>query len=853
MKNYPNAPDPSNRFLAIPVELRELRQWVCWRLETVKGRETKVPYTPRGRKASATDPATWSSFEECCQALKEGRFSGIGFVFAKGGPYTGIDLDHHRDPATGQLDEFAAQQVQRLNSYTEVSQSGLGVHVIARGTIPSKTGRRDPKNGVEMYSESRFFVMTAQHFEGTPLTVEPRQREVETMFREIFPAKSQSREAPPANTDTLLDAELIDRASRAKNGALFSSLWRGDFKGAGYASQSEADAALLSMLRYWTGGDKERSFRLFAQSGLDRKKWQREDYRKNTWQSVDKGDVLSPKGKPGSVASEYLGDKTETASWLEPKPLPADLPAVPPFNFACLPKTLRPWIEDISERMQCPSDFPAVGAMIALGSLVGRKIGIRPKRYDDWLVIPNLWGCIVGRPGLMKTPALEQPLLPLRQLVAEALDRLAVETQQYNVNAILQSQAGKIAERKVRTLLLKGDQEAARAEAEAIVKKEAGEPVCRRYEVNDSTIEKLGELLADNPNGLLLFRDELVGFLRGLDREGHESDRANYLEMWNGTGSLVYDRIGRGTIRIDSNTLSILGGIQPDLLTAYVREAVRGGVGADGLLQRFQLAVWPDVSKEWRNVDRWPNTEAKDEAFAVFQYLDKLTPEAVGADTSGKIPFLRFATDAQEQFDLWRTELERTLRNDTEHPAFEAHLSKYRKLVPALALLIHLANRDSGPVSLATLNKAFIWASYLEAHARRIYSAVSRPDTAAARELAKHLERGELAERFTLRETYRKGWAGLASKEDAEAATEILCDSGWIRAVVDVGRTIGRPPSPAFETNPKLRICPRIKLTEPTKTRFWQFCQWRCRGGSKNRSVGSGIGEPVVTLLWNAS
>jgi putative DNA primase/helicase len=109
---------------------------------------------------------------------------------------------------------------------------------------------------------------------------------------------------------------------------------------------------------------------------------------------------------------------------------------------------------------------------------------------------------------------------------------------------------------------------------------------------------------------------------------------------------------------------------------------------------------------------------------------------------------------------------------------------------------------------LAALNKAFLWATYLEAHARRIYSAVLRPDMAAARELAKHLQKGDLPNRFTLRETYRKGWAGLSDKEDAEAATEILCDLGWIRAVAENGRTFGRPASPIFETNPKILDSP---------------------------------------------
>jgi hypothetical protein len=132
-------------------------------------------------------------------------------------------------------------------------------------------------------------------------------------------------------------------------------------------------------------------------------------------------------------------------------------------------------------------------------------------------------------------------------------------------------------------------------------------------------------------------------------------------------------------------------------------------------------------------------------------------------------------------------------------------------------LLIHLTDRGSGHVTLSALEKALLWASYLEQHARRIYSAVLRPDTAAARELAKHLQRGELAERFTLREVYRRGWAGLGAKEDAEAATEILADAGWIRLVEDSRPTSGRPSSPTFEINPKIHQTPKLELPELTK------------------------------------
>jgi putative DNA primase/helicase len=110
----------------------------------------------------------------------------------------------------------------------------------------------------------------------------------------------------------------------------------------------------------------------------------------------------------------------DAAAWPDPLPLPSGLPPVMPFDFDLLPEALRPWIADVANRVQCPPDFPAVGAVIALATVVGRKIGIRPKRQDDWLEVPNLWGAIVGRPGVMKSPALRAAMNPLTRLEAIA-------------------------------------------------------------------------------------------------------------------------------------------------------------------------------------------------------------------------------------------------------------------------------------------------------------------------------------------------------------------------------------------------------------------------------------------------
>jgi putative DNA primase/helicase len=307
-------------FENIPAELRAVAQWVCWKLEMVDGRLTKVPYTVAGSKADSTKPQTWGTFESCRAALRTNKFSGLGFVFAENGNLTGIDLDKHRNADTGELDPFAAEYVSRLNSYTEISQSGTGVHIIARATVPGDKGRRDAKTGVEMYSKARFFVMTGNHLDGTPHTVELRQQAVDGMFREIFPTKEKAavQKPAPAHALALTDHDLIEKASQAKNGAQFSALWRGDFAAAGYASQSEADAALLSALYFWTGGDKDRSFSLFSQSGLNRPKWQRADYRESTWQLVAHGETYSPQSQTNNVPTRTPASVPEAA---ETKPV----------------------------------------------------------------------------------------------------------------------------------------------------------------------------------------------------------------------------------------------------------------------------------------------------------------------------------------------------------------------------------------------------------------------------------------------------------------------------------------------------------------------------------------------------
>lgn len=264
----------------VPQELRDRQQWVGWKKQNRETGFTKVPYisTNPNHKAAVNTPGTWGSIEEAQAAYESGEVDGIGFVFTEDDPYTGIDLDKCRDSETGALQSWAQEIVERLQSYTEVSPSQTGVHILVRATLPLGERR---KGAIEMYDSARFFCMTGDHLEGTPHTIELRQDEVERLHAERFPTKQADAHSSDGKTDQavtgLTDEEVIHKAKNAKNGSKFEKLWNGEWQG-DYPSQSEADLALCGLLAFWTGHNLEQLDRLFHQSKLSRPKWDERHY-----------------------------------------------------------------------------------------------------------------------------------------------------------------------------------------------------------------------------------------------------------------------------------------------------------------------------------------------------------------------------------------------------------------------------------------------------------------------------------------------------------------------------------------------------------------------------------------------
>jgi hypothetical protein len=510
---------------------------------------------------------------------------------------------------------------------------------------------------------------------------------------------------------------------------------------------------------------------------------------------------------------ELLGEQQEqetenpAASWPEPEPIKTTLLPVEKLPPEIIPGPFRAWAVDVSYRMQAPIDFIAAAVMVMAGGVIGAGCGIKPKRKDDWLVIPNLWGGVIGRPGMLKTPALQEAMKPLSQLEAEAKKQYDKDLTNYEAEKeIFKAQRDAMKSEMITAAKGKGERSLDDIKARFLELKEPSPPIWLRFKTNDSTIEKMAELLEQNPRGILLFRDELIGLLTSWDKEGREPDRAFYLEAWNGYGSITTDRIGRGTVHVNNLCVSVLGGIQPAKLLAYLFQAT-SELENDGLIQRMQLLVYPDEPSNWQLVDEYPNKEAKGRAFRVIKKLSEMdfTEYGVAIDEGEKIPYLRFDNEAQELFNEWLTELQRKLQVD-EAPVILEHLNKYRSLMPSIALIDHLVNvangMAGGPVRLESAEKAAAWCEYLESHARRIYALVGDVGQRAAAELAKKLKARKLQDGFTVRDVYRNQWHLLTSKEIVKAACDELVEAGWL---MEQNKDIpGRQPIKIYLINAKI-------------------------------------------------
>ncbi|PGW64287.1 DNA primase [Bacillus cereus] len=263
------------KFNQIPAELKNTPHWILWRSEVRNGKKTKVPYQINGEMAQSNNKRSWSTFPTIIKFYEQGDYDGIGFMFSKDDPFVGIDIDHCIQE--GALTSLAEDVIETVNSYTEYSPSGDGIHIIAKGKLPLKgpgTGRKNVDLGLEVYRHGRYFTFTGDCLDQVP--VEDRTEELKVLFEKYLkekpkPEKKQSTTSfEREDITSLSNAELWERMFDSKSGAAIKDLFQGMLINGDHSS---TDMALCNHLAFWTDKDAAKMDSMFRESSLLREKW----------------------------------------------------------------------------------------------------------------------------------------------------------------------------------------------------------------------------------------------------------------------------------------------------------------------------------------------------------------------------------------------------------------------------------------------------------------------------------------------------------------------------------------------------------------------------------------------------
>jgi len=277
-----------NMLSKIPQTLRQLPRWILWKLESREGNQTKVPYRINGVKASSTNPEDWTDFATACRAFDPEKYNGLGFVLRKEDNIVCIDLDNCIGE-DGQICDEAMNIVKIMNSWTEVSQSGKGLHIFVRGTKPTDKCKATPRTfkAIEVYDSNRYIAMTGNHLPGTPLEIIERQWALNELYRLYFPKQESTPVQAIKPQMELNDEKIVDLCRRANNAPKFVALFDHGDTSLYNGDESRADEALACIFAFYTKDAAQIESLMNASALSRREKWrEREDYRRLTIQKA---------------------------------------------------------------------------------------------------------------------------------------------------------------------------------------------------------------------------------------------------------------------------------------------------------------------------------------------------------------------------------------------------------------------------------------------------------------------------------------------------------------------------------------------------------------------------------------
>jgi len=733
--------------------MKQFNNWVAW---GIKGKSLKCPYNPAGSKAipaKADDPKTWGSYEQAVKRVETGRAQGIGFELGDS-PYMGIDLDTVRNPETGEVADYAQEIIDTLSSYTEISPSGYGFHIIVKADItldrnkaklpPNDIARFD-ENGkqkspeIEIYTTKRYFTMTGECVGAKEISVDSAgtqavyDKYLKPATQITAPPVMVMRESAKTPNDWL-------QLGLAKDKKLYS-LYNGARPN---GNESSDDLALISKLAYWLNGDEDTILEAFLESpyytgksAKHEKKCEREDYLPRTIETALIG-LSSTAEQDNAQFEDKQSHKKEAVAWKPP--IPFNVVKMPPFPVDALPNTLKDYVLAVAEATQTPVDMAGVAALAVIALCVQRKYKVRAK--SDWEEPLNLYSVLVAKPAERKSAIMNF----LTKYIAQY---------EYEKSQALD-----------------------------------GNTKFLRLLADDTSPEALTSLLANN-NGKMAVISSEGGIFEIL--QGRYSQNVNidtFLKAHCGD-QIRIDRKGRDSEIVQNPCLTVLLSIQPQVLSGLMtNKAFRGR----GLTARFLFSV-PQSTVGNRKYDTEPIPEETMNQFKGLCYslLDIPQPEVED--------ILTLSPEATELSKQFANELEPRLVGDLEYIADWA--GKLHGAIIRIAGILHLANStiDTKVISAETLRNAIDIGRYFLEHAKMAFLLMDADDSASkAQYVLKRIEDSRQAE-ISKRDLHRACHGRYKKVDDMDCALKTLIEMNYIR--VEKISTGGRP-SDVVKVNPAI-------------------------------------------------
>lgn len=504
-------------------------------------------------------------------------------------------------------------------------------------------------------------------------------------------------------------------------------------------------------------------------------------------------------------------EHTSTGEWGPMQPFEVELLPVLPLTEDLLPAYIYEYVSHHAERLDnAPVEYAAIAVLISAAAMIGNSYSIQPKEYDSsWKVPCVVWGIAIGMPSDMKSPSLKAGASLIEHAQKKVInahnniEQLRYELIQMTAEAKKQSlkqKALKASEDGNELMALQLMGEAQMVETEA--------PLVRNVMITDFTKAALAQRFLANPNGLLLFRDELSGLIAVLNSQGGDELRSFLLQTFDASGSYTIDRAKFGSIVLNDMNMSVLGGLQPSLLRPILAER-SSGAKDDGFIERFSMSVMPDSFAVYTDIA--PNETLILGLKKVFETLAELAYLEC-------TEILRFNSDAQTLWTTWATHLRESINQST--PQEKTVLGKQAALCAKISLLLHILNEAKAHVDkesadtecsadtqflpapevpVETLQMAIKLTELLESHSRRIQAFFqTEMEISPGQLLLDNIKAFD--QPFSLREVARKGWKGLSNKENIIKAFDELVARNYLRRVEvpgQNGRALER-----YEVNP---------------------------------------------------